>query len=168
MQQKNNTKSILQEQNNQPYYNNKNPRTFKNLYAKIRKNIKTSFQSLKQKNSFNLANSKMLSENANKRKNNRNINLIFNKKEGSRNFNSNNVDKIFNNQYEEYNDNDDIFYFNKTQKNVNLWANNNFQKIIIIIITNIKIAKNDNKFYEHDMNCINNQLNYYSNKDKIK
>ena len=164
MQQKNNTKQILQDQYNQTCNNNKNPQTFKNLYAKIRKNIKTSFQNSKQKNSLNLVNSKMLSENANKKKNNRNINLIFNKKgEESRNLDSNNVGKIFNNQDEEYNDNDEIFYFNKTQKNVNFLYSKYSKKKI----NKRRQSKNNIKNSEKLTNYKNN-INYYSNKEKDK
>ena len=163
MQQKSDSKQIMEEQKNQPCNkNNKNPQIFKNLYSKIRKNIKTSFQNPKQKNSFYLINSKMLSENPNKKKNNRNINMIFNKKEEeSRNFNSNNVEKIFNNQDEEYNDNDDIYYFNKTQKNVKyLYSKYSKKKI-----NNKRESKNNIK-NSGNLKKSKNNINNNSNKHK--
>ena len=166
-----NKDKIIQEQKNQEL-NNKKPSTFKNLYAKIRQNIKTSFPRSKQKNSINIIKSKRLTENANKKNNNSNMNLIFTRKtEESRNYkthkepkiiydNNHDIDELF-----DYDDNNENIYFNKTQKNVNLLTKNNSKKIII---ANLKIAKNDCKYDEQDMNYMNNQLNYYSNKDEIK
>ena len=166
-----NKDKIIQEQKNQEL-NNKKPSTFKNLYAKIRQNIKTSFPRSKQKNSINIMKSKRLTENANKKNNNNNMNLIFTRKtEESRNYkthkepkiiydNNHDIDELF-----DYDDNNENFYFNKTQKNVNLLTKNNSKKIII---ANLKITKNDSKCDEQDINCTNNQLYYYSNKDEIK
>ena len=46
-----NTNKILDQEQKDQELNNKKPSTFKNLYAKIRKNIRTSFPRSKQKNS---------------------------------------------------------------------------------------------------------------------
>ena len=124
---KNNIKYITKEQKNKEY-NNKKDITLKNLYAKIKKNIKTSFSRPKQKNSINLINSKKLTEKPNKKNNN--INLLINKKkEESRNYNTNNIEKI-GNQDEELIENEKIIYFNKTQKNINLLYQDFSKKMI--------------------------------------
>ena len=163
---KNINKILDQEQKDQEL-NNKKPSTFKNLYAKIRKNIRTSFPRSKQKNSLNIIKSKKLTENGSKKNHNHNINLFLTKKpDESRNYNTNNGDKIYdNNQDEEifeYDDNLDNFNFNKTQKNDNLYTNNNSKRVII---SNLKITKNDSKNDEKDLSYKRNQLYYYSNKN---
>ena len=163
---KNINKILDQEQKDQEL-NNKKPSTFKSLYAKIRKNIRTSFPRSKQKNSLNIIKSKKLTENGSKKNHNHNINLFLTKKpDESRNYNTNNGDKIYdNNQDEEifeYDDNLDNFNFNKTQKNDNLYTNNNSKRVII---SNLKITKNDSKNDEKDLSYKRNQLYYYSNKN---
>ena len=163
MQQKNSIKNIVLDQKNQEY-NNKKPPSFKNIYAKIRKNIKTSFPSTKQKNTINLINTKKLIENQYKKNNNSNINLMFNKKEESRNYNSNNVEKIYDNdQDEEINDNDEIFYFNKTQKNVKLLYSNYSKKILNTRKDSKNNIKNNNG---NHVNYKKKKFNYYTNKYK--
>lgn len=66
---KNGNKNKIYEQKNQEI-NFKKHSTFKNLYAEIRKNIKTSFPRSKQKNSINTLNSKRLTENLTKKNQN--------------------------------------------------------------------------------------------------
>ena len=163
---KNINKILDQEQKDQEL-NNKKPSTFKSLYAKIRKNIRTSFPRSKQKNSLNIIKSKKLTENGSKKNHNHNINLFLTKKpDESRNYNTNNGDKIYdNNQDEEifeYDDNLDNFNFNKTQKNDNLYTNNNSKRVII---SNLKITKNDSKNDEKDLSYKRNQLYHHSNKN---
>ena len=164
MIQGNNLKILIQEQKNQDINNkNQNPSTFKNLYAKIRKNIKISFQNSKNKNSINIIKSKRLIENANKKNHNYNINSFFAKKiEESRNCKINNKDELYdNNQDEELFDCNDTIFTNN-QKNVNI-HNTSYNKIII---SNLKSSKNENKYDEHEKNYKRKELNYYSYKDK--
>ena len=164
MIQGNNLKILIQEQKNQDINNkNQNPSTFKNLYAKIRKNIKISFQNSKNKNSINIIKSKRLIENANKKNHNYNINSFFAKKiEESRNCKINNKDELYdNNQDEELFDCNDTIFTNN-QKNVNI-HNTSYNKIII---SNLKTSKNENKYDEHEKNYKRKELNYYSYKDK--
>ena len=119
---KNGNQNKIQAQKNQEI-NIKKQSTFKNLYAEIRKNIKTSFPRSKQKNSINALNSKRLTENPSKKNQNYNINLFFSKKtEQSRNYNKNNIDKIYiyNPDDDELFDYDENYNFNKTQKDINL------------------------------------------------
>ena len=119
---KNGNKNKIYEQKNQEL-NFKKHSTFKNLYAEIRKNIKTSFPRSKQKNSINTLNSKRLTENLTKKNQNYNINLFFPKKtEESRNYNTNNIDNIYiyNPDDDELFDYDENYNFNKTQKDINL------------------------------------------------
>ena len=162
MLEKNNIKNITLEQKNQEF-NNKKPPSFKNIYAKIRKNIKTSFPRSKKKNSFNIFNSKKLTENGNNKNNNSNINLVFNKKgEESRNYN-NNVEIIYdNNQDDEIINNDELYYFNKTQKNIQLLYSNYSKKLI----NSRKDSKNSIKNNcRKQSNYNSKKLNYYSNKN---
>ena len=153
-----------QEDKNQDFINKKQT-NFKNLYAKIRKNIKTSFPTSKQKNSLNIINSKKLTEKSNKINNNKKINLLFNKKgEESRNSNNNHVEEIFyNHQDEELFDCDNNNFLNKTQKNVKLLYNNYSKKVI----NNRKNSKNNiNKNKDKELYFKKKKLNYYSNKEK--
>ena len=163
-----NKEKIIQEQKNQEL-NNKKSSTFKNLYAKIRQNIKTSFPRSKQKNSLNIIKSKKLTENASKKNNNHDMNLILIKKEEeSRNYRTHNEAKnIYDNNHDDDDlldceDNNEISNCNKSQRNAKIFTNNNSKRLII---TNLKISNNDSKCDELDMNYRNNQLNYYSNKD---
>ena len=166
MYTKNSTKTI-QEQKIKDL-NNKKPSTFKNLYAKIRQNIKTSFPRSKQKNSLNIIKSKKITENASKKNNNYNMNLLFSKKpEESRNNKARKEAKIIydNNQDEElyeYDDNNENLNFNKTQKNIYLFSKKNSKRNI----NKLRIEKNESKCDEHEMNHRSiHQVNYYSFKE---
>ena len=164
MQQKNGIKNIVLDTKNQEF-NNKKPPSFINIYDKIRKNIKTTFPSTKQKKAINLINTKKLIENQYKKNNNNNnINLMFNKKEESRNYNSNNVEKIYDNdQDEEINENDEIFYFNKTQKNINLLYSNYSKKIFNTRKESKNNIKNNNG---NQVNYKKKKFNYHTIKNK--
>lgn len=116
---KSNNKYPVNDQNIQNI-SDKKESTFKVLYEKIRKNIKTSFTSSKMKKTVNKINSKKLTENPSINNTSNNIDFIFTKKnEDSRNYFNNNME-FDNNKEDIIYDYSEKNYLNKTQKNLKL------------------------------------------------
>ena len=123
---KSNNKYPVNDQNIQNI-SDKKESTFKVLYEKIRKNIKTSFTSSKMKKTVNKINSKKLTENPSINNTSNNIDFIFTKKnEDSRNYFNNNME-FDNNKEDIIYDYSEKNYLNKTQKNLKL--SNKIKKI---------------------------------------
>jgi hypothetical protein len=108
---KNNSKKRIPEQKLEQKVMNKYS-NFKNLCTKIRKNIKTSFPRIKEKNSLSNLHSSKLTDNRINKINNINSFFINLKKDESRNYNTNI------NHKEDFNDFNNGANFNKTQKNI--------------------------------------------------
>ena len=173
---KSNNKYPVNDQNIQNI-SDKKESTFKVLYEKIRKNIKTSFTSSKMKKTVNKINSKKLTKNPSINNTSNNIDFIFTKKnEDSRNYFNNNME-FDNNKEDIIYDYSEKNYLNKTQKNVELSSKsknnilninngktpNNSSKKDNIEIKYRKITINNNSNKE---NYSKNNIKYFSSRNK--
>ena len=137
---------------------NRRRKNFKNVYTQIKRNIKTSFSQTKQKKKLNIATSKKLTENINKKSENNNIYFSNNKKfEDSRN---DNKAKLDNKNLDEIDDGENDIFFNKTEKDIKLLYNKNSSK-------NSVKANKDNKIRDNERDLFNKRSNLYSNNVNI-